>query len=105
MSQNREPLLTSQILIIFVEYRDVVGDWQMQPFADVNNMPVLKKIAKFIWKPPVLESLFINVTAPKGLLTLNVPHISKSCIEIKIKAFKVFIKPFQEPQRSVKIKV
>ena len=33
MAQNREPLLTSQILIIFVEYRDVVGDWQMQPFG------------------------------------------------------------------------
>ena len=55
-------------------------------------------------------------------LTLNVPHISESCIEIKIKwnfyfhtstwclkrfyeVFKTFIKPFETPQRNVKIKI
>ena len=53
-------------------------------------------------------------------LTLPVPCISGSCIEITIKilflnscctskgfmkAFKVFMKPFGAPQRSVKIKV
>ena len=56
------------------------------------------------------------------LLNLNVPYISGSCIEIKIrlnfyfhtsfgaskgfmKALKAFIKPFEAPQRSVKIKI
>ena len=55
-------------------------------------------------------------------LTLNVLYISESCIEIKIKlnfiltllcgsskgfmkAFKAFLKPFEAPQRSVKIKI
>ena len=55
-------------------------------------------------------------------LTLNVPYISESCIEIKIKwnfyfhtstwclkrfyeVFKTFIKPFETPQRNVKIKI
>ena len=50
-------------------------------------------------------------------LTLNVPCISESCIEIKVKflfshffvvpqkAFKAFIKPFKTPQRSAKIKI
>ena len=59
----------------------------------------------------------------KGLqtLTLNVPCISESCIERKIKlkflfshffvtpqiakACKAFIKPFEAPQRSAKIKI
>ena len=36
------------------------------------------------------------------LLTLPAPCISESCIKIKIKAF---IKPFEAPQRSVKIKI
>ena len=44
------------------------------------------------------------------LLTLKDPFISESCIEIKIelnfmKAFKAFIKPFEAPQRSEKIKI
>ena len=55
-------------------------------------------------------------------LTLKDPFISERCIEIKIelnfyfyifsgaskgfmKAFKAFIKPFEAPQRSVKIKI
>ena len=52
------------------------------------------------------------------LLTLNVPCISESCIEVKIKlsflfshffvvgqkVLKAFIKPFEAPQRSVKMK-
>ena len=55
-------------------------------------------------------------------LTLKDPFISESCIEIKIelnfiftllcgaskgfmKAFKAFIKPFEAPQRNVKIKI
>ena len=55
-------------------------------------------------------------------LTLKDPLISESCIEIKIKlnfyfhtslwclkrfyeGFKAFIKPFEAPQRSVKIKI
>ena len=45
-------------------------------------------------------------------LTLPVPCISETCIEIKIKlnfhfhtTFKAFIKPFETPQRSVKIKI
>ena len=38
-------------------------------------------------------------------LTLKDPLISESCIEIKIKAFKAFIKPFEAPQGSVKIKI
>ena len=57
-----------------------------------------------------------------GLLTLLFPFISESCIEIKIKlnfyfhtslwclkgfmkALKAFIKPFEAPQRSMKIKI
>ena len=42
-----------------------------------------------------------------SLLTLNVPCISESCIEIKIKlkTLKAFIKPFEAPQRSVKTKI
>ena len=56
------------------------------------------------------------------VLTLNVLCISESCTEIKIKvkfyffllfsyskgfmkAFKAFIKPFEAPQRSMKIKI
>ena len=56
---------------------------------------------------------------PKGqnrntTLTLNVPCISESCIEIKIMlnfyfhpslCAKAFTKPFEAPQRSVKIKI
>ena len=45
-------------------------------------------------------------------LTLPVPCISETCIEIKIKlnfhfhtSFKAFIKPFEASQRSVKIKI
>ena len=40
-------------------------------------------------------------------LTLQDPFISESCIEIKIelKALKAFIKPFEAPQRSVKINI
>ena len=40
-----------------------------------------------------------------ALLTLKDLFISESCIEIKIKASKAFIKPFEAPQRSVKIKI
>ena len=68
------------------------------------------------------EYLFDFIT----VLTLPIPCISESCIEIKIKeklikiflftllcgapeslmkAFKAFIKPFEAPQRSVKIKI
>ena len=56
------------------------------------------------------------------ILTLPALYISESCIKIKInlnfiftllcetstgsmKAFKAFIKPFEAPQRSVKIKI
>ena len=46
------------------------------------------------------------------VLTLKDPFISESCIEIKIElnfyfhtSFKAFIKPFEAPQRSVKIKI
>ena len=52
------------------------------------------------------------------VLALKDPFISESCIEIKIevtfslwclktfmKAFKAFIKPFESPHRSVKIKI
>ena len=46
------------------------------------------------------------------VLALNVPCISESCIKIKIKLNFYFhtslwclIKPFESPQRSVKIKV
>ena len=35
-------------------------------------------------------------------LTLKDPFISKSCVEMKIE-LKAFIKPFQAPQRSIKI--
>ena len=47
-------------------------------------------------------------------LTLKDLFISENCIEIKIEvkflfssshAFKAFIKPFEAPQRSVKIKI
>ena len=38
------------------------------------------------------------------LLTLKDLFISESCIEIKIE-LKAFIKPFEAPQRSVKIKI
>ena len=44
-------------------------------------------------------------------LSLNVPCISESCTEIKIdlkfyfRTFKAFIKPFEAPQRSLKIKI
>ena len=58
----------------------------------------------------------------KRTLTLNIPYISESCIEKKIgyvfiftlfcgalngfmKTLKVFIKPFEGPQGSVKIKI
>ena len=54
----------------------------------------------------------------KDKLTLNVPCISESCVEIKIKflfwhfsvmpqkvLWRPFIKPFEAPQRSVKIKI
>ena len=40
-------------------------------------------------------------------LTLKDPFISKSCTEglhKNFKAFKAFIKPFESPQRSMKIK-
>ena len=48
-----------------------------------------------------------------GFLTLPAPSISESCIEIKIKLKFYFhtslwclnIKPFEAPQRSVKIKI
>ena len=50
------------------------------------------------------------------LLTLKVPCISESCVEMKIKLNfyfhtflvvpqKAFIKPFEAPQRNVKIKI
>ena len=49
------------------------------------------------------------------MLTLPAPCISGSCIEIKIKlnffftllcgALKAFLKPFEAPRRSVKIKI
>ena len=56
------------------------------------------------------------------VLTLPVPYISESCIEIKMKlkflfshffvlpqkvlrTFKTFIKPFEAPQRNVKKKI
>ena len=40
------------------------------------------------------------------MLTLKDLFISESCIEIKIDFFyKTFIKPFEAPQRSVKIKI
>ena len=52
------------------------------------------------------------------MITLAVPCISEGCIEIKIKlsfyfhtslwclkGLKAFIKPFEAPQRSVKVKV
>ena len=54
----------------------------------------------------------------KDKLTLNVPCISESCVEVKIKflfwhfsvmpqkvLWRPFIKPFEAPQRSVKIKL
>ena len=55
----------------------------------------------------------------RGFLTLNAPCISESRIEIKMsiltllcgaskrfmRAFKTFVKPFEVPQRSVKIKI
>ena len=47
----------------------------------------------------------VPIVSFKVLLTLNVPCSSESCIEIKIKAFKAFIKPFEAPQRSLKIKI
>ena len=60
-----------------------------------------------------------NTHNPLEPLTLKDPFISESCIEIKIelnfyfhtsllclkRAFKAFIKPFEAPQRSVKIKI
>ena len=39
-----------------------------------------------------------------SLLTLKDLFISERCIEIKIK-LKAFIKPFEAPQRSMKIKI
>ena len=52
-----------------------------------------------------LVSKFIDIDlSSKKLLTLEDPFISKSCIEIKIE-LKAFIKPFEAPQRSVKIKI
>ena len=60
----------------------------------------------------------IQIIPCKTALTLPVPSISESCIEIKIKfnfyfhtslwcmkAFKALMKPFEAPQRSVKIKI
>ena len=38
-------------------------------------------------------------------LTLKDPFISKSCTEGLHKTFKAFIKPFEAPQRSMKIKI
>ena len=66
--------------------------------------------------PQILEAVAY------AALTLNVPYISESCFVMKIKlififtllfgpskgfmkTFKVFIKHFEAPQRSVKIKV
>ena len=65
---------------------------------------------------------FIAYSGSKQILTFPVPCIIESCIEIKIKlnfyfhtslgasksfrkAFKAFIKPFEAPQRSEKIKI
>ena len=50
----------------------------------------------------------------KNIRTLPVPCIAESCIKIKVnlnfyfhtsKAFNAFIKPFETPQGSVKIKI
>ena len=74
----------------------------------------------------MLERMYeLYLVEPKlqNNLTLNVPCISESCIEIKIKlkifistflcgaskgflkALKAFIRPSEAPQRSVKIKI
>ena len=62
--------------------------------------------------PPIVTPPFL---CQHLLLTLNVPCISGSCVEIKIKlnfyfhtylwCLKAFIKPFEGPQRSVKMKI
>ena len=75
--------------------------------------PLLRNVIKWSGTPwKILQ---------KTLKNPNVTCISESCIEIKIKlnfyfhtfcgdsegflkAFKVFIKPFEAPERSVKIK-
>ena len=72
------------------------------------------------WKPiffPVLH--FVQYYSHSESVTLNVPYISESCIEVKIfiltlicgaskdfmRAFKAFIKSFQAPQKVWKIKI
>ena len=50
----------------------------------------------------ILELMQLNSITCANL-TLKDPFISKSCIEIK--ALKAFIKPFEAPQRSAKIKI
>ena len=64
------------------------------------------------------RNVVVHLVAGK-ILTLSAPCISESCIKIKInlkclyshfsvvpqKTFKAFIKPFEAPQRSVKIRI
>ena len=89
---------------------------QIEVISMMSNKSFVEKLKgqDLIQGPEELLKLYI--------LTLPVPRISESCIEIKIKlncyfytslqclkrflkALKAFIKYFEAPQRSVKIKI
>ena len=55
-------------------------------------------ISKYRWQSPFC--LIKSNPMVRTFLTLNVPCISESCIGIR-----AFIKPFEAPQRNVKIKI
>ena len=83
--------------VFIVNYEHILLLFFDDSFVDLEQINVL-------WVRDVLH-----------VLTLPVPCISKSCIEIKIKLNfyfhffvvpqKAFIKPFEAPQTSVKIKI
>ena len=83
--------------VFIVNYEHILLLFFDDSFVDLEQINVL-------WVRDVLH-----------VLTLPVPCISKSCIEIKIKlnfiftllcgASKGFMKAFKAPQRSVKIKI
>ena len=71
-----------------------------------GSLVFLKKgfhFEKICFKVKVLETFKISSDCH---LTLNVPILDKvKKIKLNMKAFKAFIKPFETPQRSVKIKI
>ena len=108
---------------------DVIGVVLVSSFLTLNNFthcsgpstaPVDFEKVKAGWVTIyVYQEVREKSSACLSLLTLSVPCISKSCIEIKVKlnfhtfcgaskdfmkAIKTFIKPFEAPQRSVKTK-